>query len=337
MQPGSGIQLFPVSASNFSPHVDALMAFWLGVSLFFGTIICVGLVWLAFRYRRRAPDEVGADIGGNVPLEVAWMVIPFILTMVMFAWGADLFVQERTPPPQSQEIYVVGKQWMWKVQHPEGRKEINELHVPLGRPIELVMASEDVIHDFFVPSFRVKEDVVPGKYTTLWFNATKTGKYHFFCSQYCGTNHALMNGWVYVLEPADYAAWLSGQNSGEGTVSMADSGQKLFTQLACQTCHLADGKGRGPSLVGVYGSAVKLSTGQTVLADDGYIRESILQPNAKIVEGYQPLMPTFQGLVTEDQLIQLMAYVKSLAPSATGVKTAPGAAASTSHTSGSSR
>jgi cytochrome c oxidase subunit 2 len=318
-----GIQLFPESASTFAPHVDALLAFLLGVSLFFGVIICVGLIWFALQFRRRSADEVGAHIEGNMKLEVTWMVIPFLLTMVMFAWGASLFVEERTPPEQSLEIYVVGKQWMWKIQHPEGRKEINELHVPIGRPVKLVMASEDVIHDFFVPAFRVKEDVVPGKYTTLWFKATKTGKYHLFCSQYCGTNHALMGGWVYVLQPAEYEAWLAGENAGEGTMSLADSGEKVFTQLACQTCHRQDGKGRGPSLAGVYGSTVKLSTGQTVVADDGYIRESILQPSAKIVEGYQPLMPTFQGLITEDQLIELMAYVKSLAGPATGTA-APG-------------
>lgn len=316
-----GIQLFPESASTFAPHTDALLAYLMGVSLFFGLIICIGLIWFALQYRRRSPDEVGADIEGNMKLEVTWMVIPFILTIVMFAWGASLFVEERTPPLQSQEIYVVGKQWMWKVQHPEGRKEINELHVPMGRPVKLVMASEDVIHDFFVPAFRVKEDVVPGKYTTLWFEATKTGKYHLFCSQYCGTNHALMGGWIYVLQPADYETWLAGDNSGQGTMTLADSGEKLFTQLACQTCHRQDGRGRGPSLVGVYGSTVKLSTGQTVAADDAYIRESILQPSAKIVEGYQPLMPTFQGLITEDQLIQLMAYVKSLGAPASGAGT----------------
>ncbi len=323
MQPG--IQLFPESASTFAPHTDALLAYLLVVSLFFGLLICIGLVWFALQYRRRSPDEVGVNIEGNMKLEIAWMVIPFLLTMVMFIWGAQLFVDERQPPDQSLEIYVVGKQWMWKIQHPEGRKEINELHIPIGRPVKLVMASEDVIHDFFVPAFRVKEDVVPGKYTTLWFQATRPGKYHLFCSQFCGTNHALMGGWVYALQPAEYQAWLSGETLGGPPVSLAQSGEQLFTTLACKTCHQQNGKGRGPSLVGVYGSTVKLSTGETVLADDAYLRESILQPSAKIVQGYQPIMPVFQGLVTEDQLLQLMAYVKSLAVPVTAGETLPAA------------
>ena len=203
---------------------------------------------------------------------------------------------------------MVGKQWMWKLQHPEGVEEINELHVPVNRPIKLTMTSEDVIHDFSVPAFRLKKDVVPGMYTTLWFQATKTGSFHLFCDQYCGTNHSLMRGEVIVMEPTEYEQWLSGGIRG-GT--MAQSGAKLYDQLACITCH---GTGRGPSLNGIYGKPVKLTDGKTVVADDAYLRESVLYPSAKIVEGYTPIMPTFKGQVTEEQLLQLIAYIKSLSP-----------------------
>jgi cytochrome c oxidase subunit 2 len=208
------------------------------------------------------------------------------------------------------EIYVVGKQWMWKAQHMDGAREINELHVPIGRPVKLIMGSEDVIHSFSIPDFRVKADVVPGRYNSLWFTATQPGKYHIFCTQYCGTKHSGMIGWVTAMTPADYQVWLSG-NSSSGT--MADAGAKLFSDLVCVTCHTDVAQpGRGPVLKGLYGKQVLLEGGQTVTFDDAYIRESILRPQAKIVAGFQPVMPTFQGLVTEEQLLQLIAYVKSL-------------------------
>src|SRR5256884_256128 len=240
--------------------------------------------------------------------------------MVMFAWGAIVYVDYRNAPVDTLDIYVVRKQWMWKAQQANGLKEIHELHVPVGRDIRLILASEGVIHDFFVPAFRVKMDVVPGHYNTMWFRPTKAGRYHFYCSQYCGTNHALMVGWVTVMEPTDYAAWLSG--SSDTAANPVVAGEKLFAERACSTCHLSDGKGRAPSLNGVYGAKVGLADGSVVTADDAYIRESILQPNAKIVAGYQPLMPTFQGQLTEEQILNLTAYIRSLesqsAPAAGG-------------------
>jgi cytochrome c oxidase subunit 2 len=207
------------------------------------------------------------------------------------------------------EIYVVGKQWMWKVQHQDGAREINELHVPVGRPVKLIMGSEDVIHSFFIPDFRAKADVIPGRYNTMWFTASKPGRYHLFCTQYCGAKHSNMIGWVTAMDAGDYQAWLSGGSSGG---SMADSGAKLFQDLACASCHLENGQGRGPVLKGIYGHQVLLQTGESVIVDDAYIRESILSPQAKIVAGFSTTMPTFQGLVTEEQLLQLIAYVKSL-------------------------
>jgi cytochrome c oxidase subunit 2 len=322
----SQLPLYPEQASNFAPHVDALMIFIIAVCVFFAVGITIAVIFFFFKYRRKEPGDVGVPIHGHALLETAWIVIPLFLAMGMFAWGAVVFVDYRNTPKDTLDIYVVGKQWMWKVQQPNGLREINELHVPVGRNVRLVLASEDVIHDFFVPAFRVKMDVVPGHYNTMWFRPTKPGRYHFFCSQYCGTNHALMGGWVTVMEPQDYAAWLSG--SSGMTENPVSAGEKLFVEKACSTCHLPDGKGRAPSLNGVYDNKVLLADGSIVTADDGYIRESILQPNAKIVAGYQPVMPTFQGQLTEEQILALTAYVKSLQAQpvpATGAGVAPAA------------
>jgi cytochrome c oxidase subunit 2 len=256
-------------------------------------------------------------------------VIPMGLSLVMFAWGASIFFTESRPPADSMQIYVVGKQWMWKVQHMEGQREINELHVPVNRNIKLTLTSEDVIHDFFVPAFRTKTDVVPGRYTTEWFRPTKVGSYHLFCAEYCGTKHSGMIGTVYVMEPAQYDAWLT---NGGAEGSMAQRGEALFQQLGCVNCHLTDGHGRCPNLVGLYGTTVELSKGpKTVKATEAYIRESILYPDAKVVAGYTPIMPTFQGLVTEDGVLQLIEYIKSIGPKS-GSTGAPAASAVTSGT-----
>ena len=309
MQAQSPLPVFPEQASNFAGNVDALFFFVLMTTLFFAVLVTLLVIFAAFKYRRRNEKEVGDDVHGNMALEIGWTVIPLIIAILIFAWGAVLYVNYRIAPKDTLDIYVIGKQWMWKLQQPNGRKEINELHIPVNRDVKLILGSEDVIHDFYVPAFRVKMDVVPGRYNTMWFRPTKTGKYHFFCSQYCGTNHAVMGGWVTVMDPAEYAAWLSGE---AGAVNPVSAGEKLFSQLACVTCHLANGTGRAPSLNGVYGAKVLLADGSIVVADEAYIRESILQPKAKIVAGYQPVMPTFQGLVTEEQILNLTAYIKSL-------------------------
>jgi len=300
---------FPQQASAQAANVDALYFFLLAVTGFFMVLIAGLVVFFAFKFRRRHDNEIGEAIHGSLALELTWTIIPLGITMVMFVWGAATFFHMTRPPKGAMEIYVVGKQWMWKAQHVDGAREINELHVPVGRPVKLIMGSEDVIHSFFIPDFRVKADVIPGRYNTLWFTATTPGRYHIFCTQYCGTKHSNMIGWVTAMDPAEYQAWLSGGSSGG---SMADNGAKLFQDLACASCHLENGQGRGPSMVGAYGRGVKLSTGQTVMMDDAYVRESILSPQAKIVAGFQPLMPTFKGLVTEEQILQLTAYIKSL-------------------------
>jgi len=316
------LPLFPEQASNFAPEVDHLLYYLLTVAVFFTVVIFGAIFYFAVRYRRRSERELPRVMHTGLALEIVWSVIPFGLTMIMFGWGASLFFRESRPPDNALQIYVVGKQWMWKLQHMEGQREINELHIPAGRPVRLTMTSEDAIHSFFVPAFRTKEDVVPGRYSTTWFIPTKPGKYHLFCAEYCGTNHSRMIGWIYVMEPQQYEAWLSG---GRSFGSLAENGEKLFQDLACGNCHKADGSGRCPTLVGVFGRNVQLSDGRTIQADEAYIRESILQPNAKIVAGYQPLMPTFQGLVTEEGVLQLMEYIKSLGrqPGATPAEVRP--------------
>jgi cytochrome c oxidase subunit II len=242
--------------------------------------------------------------------------------MVMFAWGAKVFFDLYRPPAGAMEIFVVGKQWMWKVQHADGQREINELHVPVGRPVKLMMGSEDVIHSYYIPAFRVKADVIPGRYNSMWFTATKPGRYHLFCAEYCGTKHSGMIGWVTAMEPADFQAWLGG---GAGTAtSPVAAGEKLFQDLACNTCHQAGPQARGPLLAGIYGKPVELQGGGTVTIDDAYLRESIVNPQAKVVAGFQPIMPTFQGMVTEEQLLQLIAYVKSLSQQGAAGAATPG-------------
>ena len=310
-------QLFPEAASSIAGQVDGLYAYLVLVSAFFSLLIAFLIVFFAIKYRRRG-DEIPAPVDehsiGGMLLEIVWSVIPLGLSMVMFAWGASIFFTESRPPADSMEIYVTGKQWMWKVQHNEGAREINELHVPVDRNIRLTLTSEDVIHDFYVPAFRTKTDVLPGKYTTEWFRPTRVGQYHIFCAEYCGTKHSGMIGTVYVLTQEDYNKWL-GTGSGEG--SMAEQGQALFNQLGCGNCHASlinKQNGRCPNLNGVFGTTVDLKDGSRVRADESYIRESVLYPQSKIVAGYDDIMPTFKGLITEDGMLKLVEYVKSLGP-----------------------
>ncbi len=289
-----------------APHVDHLYFFLTAVDLFFTALIFLTIFYFSVRYRRRSDKDRARQGHGNMALEVIWTVIPAIICAVIFTWSASIFIRESRPPRASMEIFVVAKQWMWKLEHPNGRREIDALHIPVDTPVKLTMTSQDVIHDFFVPAFRVKKDVVPGRYTSLWFEATKVGKYHFFCAQYCGTNHSKMRGWVYVMKPDDYERWL---HQGVKTVTMAEAGAKLYQQYACVTCH---GTGKGPPFAQLYGSTVKLSNGQTVTADDAYLRESILFPTAQIVHGYRPIMPTFKGQISEEELLEIISYIKSL-------------------------
>ena len=301
--------LFPQQASSMAPRVDALYFYLVAVTIVFSLMIGIAILYFAIKYRRRSESELPHGIEGSLKLEIAWSVIPLLFTLSFFAWGTSIFFAMNRVPDEAIEVSVVGKQWMWKFQHADGQREINELHVPLGRPVRLVMASEDVIHSFYVPAFRLKRDVLPGRVATLWFEATKPGRYHLFCAEYCGTKHSGMIGWLEVMEPTAFQAWLAG---GTGSESLASAGAKLFQQHACNTCHRPDSLARGPNLEGLYGKPVALEGGGRAIADESYIRESIVMPNAKRVAGFQPIMPTFQGLISEEGLLQLVAYVKSL-------------------------
>ena len=314
-----GPPLFPEAASTMATRVDALFFFLIGVAIFFSLLIAVLVVRFAIKYRRRSPNAIGEVAHGGMLLEVVWTGVPLLLVLGIFVWGAAVFFAMSRPPDETINVYVVGKQWMWKFQHLDGQREIDELHVPVGRAVKLIMTSEDVIHDVFIPAFRVKADVIPGRYTNIWFQATKAGRYHLFCAEYCGTRHSGMTGEIVVMDPSEYQAWLSGGGS-EG--SLASAGEKLFADLACNTCHRPDSQGRGPVLNGLFGKTVTLQSGGSVVADEAYIRESILTPAAKITAGFQPIMPTFQGLVSEEQLLELVEYVKSLQQEPTGVPNA---------------
>ena len=316
--------LWPDRASTAAANVDALFIFLIIVSGLMTGLIFTAVLYFAARYRRQRGVRA-EQIEGSTPLELTWSVIPFFVFMAIFAWGAVVYFKSRTPPRDSTEVYVVAKQWMWKLEHAEGQREINELHVPVGRDVKLIMTSQDVIHSFYVPAFRMKQDVLPGRYTMAWFRATKPGTYHLFCAEYCGTQHSGMIGDIVVMEPAQYEAWTSGSSTGP----LSATGEKIFGELGCSTCHRADSQGRGPNLQNVFGKPVELADGRTVMADENYVRECILDPGSRRVKGFQPIMPTFQGLVSEEQVNALVAYVKSLSKAATpGTNTAEAASPS---------
>ena len=300
--------VFPESASTMAPRVDALYFFILGVTVFFTMLVALLILVFSIKYRKEK-HPVPVQIHGSIPLEIFWTLVPLGISMVIFAWGALLFFQQRRPPKSAMTIYGIGKQWMWKFQHPGGQREINSLHVPVGVPVRMTLISQDVIHDFFVPAFRTQMDVIPARYTEVWFEATKPGTYHMFCNQYCGTKHSAMVGEVTVMPYDDYQQWLRGAGAFG---SLATEGQKVFASMGCPTCHTGADNARGPNLYNLYGRLERLQDNKTVTVNEAYIRESILNPSAKIVYGFQNIMPTFQGQLNEDEMIQIIEYIKSL-------------------------
>ncbi|MSR31030.1 MAG: cytochrome c oxidase subunit II [Gemmataceae bacterium] len=309
-------RFFPEQASTLAPEVDALTLFVVATTVGVTLLVFFLLLLFAVLFRRRSDDHYPKPIHGNVPLEIIWCVIPTVICVVMFVWGVKVYSNIVVAPVDSMDIYVVGRQWMWKIQHPSGQREINALHVPVGRPVKLTITSEDVIHSFFVPAFRVKQDAVPGRYTSMWFQATKPGVYQIYCAEYCGTEHSRMIGKVTVMEEGDFQKWLSeGAENGQ-----ALQGRKLFTKLQCITCHSGNAQAKAPNLEGIYRkhipishqSGVKTPEGTKIFADDSYLRESILYPNAKVAAGWESIMPTYQGLATEEELLQVIAYIRSL-------------------------
>jgi cytochrome c oxidase subunit II len=323
-----GLNLLPTQASTAAMPVDLVYLYIAAVTVFFTALIYGLVMFFSIKYRRRSESERPKPIEGNHLLEVVWIGVPLVLVMTMFFAGTIVYFYIFHPPKDGIQMYGVGKQWMWKFQHPDGRREINDLHVPTGTPVKLTLTSEDVIHSFYVPAFRVKTDVVPGRYVQTWFEATQPGEYHLFCAEYCGTKHSQMIGKVIVMKPEDYAQWLSGRDvsSAGPQVSMVERGAKIFQDMRCATCHApGTAAGLGPKLEGIYGHEVALEGGQTVTVDDSYLRESILLPTKRVVKGYQPLMPTYQGQISEEDVLSVVAYIKSLTPQAAPAHTAAAA------------
>ena len=300
--------LYPPEASKIAPQMDALYFFMVLVSLIGLTIVILLVTTFSIMYSKKR-HPVPVQIEGSTLLEATWTIIPLGLFLIMFVWGAMIYFRVYTPPANAMNIYVVGKQWMWKIEHPGGQHEINSLHVPTGRAIQLTIISQDVFHSFSIPAFRVKREAIPGRYTSVWFEATTPGTYHLFCTQYCGTDHSAMIGEVVVMTPDDFKKWLDSSTSG---ASLAQNGERLFASLSCSACHNGRPDARGPDLANVYGSRLTLANGESQLADEAYIREAILNPSQHVTQGYAPIMPTYQGQVSEDGVIALVEYIKSL-------------------------
>ena len=318
------VPLFPDAASSFAWQVDALYAYLILVSIAFTIPIVVAIFVFGIKYREKEKFATPEEMHGSIVLETVWSIIPFVVSMTIFLGGAYVYYNQYRMPDEAMDVYVVGKQWMWKLQHASGHREINELHIPVGRNVKLTMTTEDALHDFSIPAFRTKADIVPGRYTYLWFNATKPGKYHLYCAEYCGLNHSGMGGWVYVMEQRDFDNWLAGNESGQTPVQQ---GKDLFeNKLGCASCHAGGADQRGAKLENIFGHDVKLVGGQTIKVTDEYIRNSILNPSSQVVEGFQPIMPTFKGQVTEEQLVSLVAYIKSLSGVTGSTSTSPAAA-----------
>ena len=308
--------LVPPNASTIATQVDLLYWFLVALTVFFVVLIGAVVVGLAAYYKKRDDGRKAVQIEGSTTLELLWTGLPLLIVVGLFAWGTSLYVAMQKVPADAVDMYVVGKQWMWKAQHPTGVREIQDLHIPVGQAVRVTLTSEDVIHSYSIPAFRTKQDVVPGRYTQLWFEPTKVGEYHILCMEYCGTGHSAMVGKVTVMERDDYERWLSGSTGEPPEVA----GKNLFESMRCSSCHpvdpsvkdIAGAPARGPLLAGIYGKEIDLQGGGKVLVNDEYIRESILKPQAKIVANYEPVMPTYDGQLGEEQILQLAAYIKSL-------------------------
>ncbi len=300
--------LFPREASSIAPYVDALYFFLVLITLI-GLVLVGGLIFgFSIRYRKQR-NPVATQVEGSTLMEATWTIIPLAIFLVCFVWGALLYFRIYNPPTNAMNVYIVGKQWMWKAEHPGGQHEINALHVPVGRPVQLTMISQDVFHSYSIPDFRVKREVIPGRYTTVWFQATDPGTYHLFCTQYCGTAHSAMIGEITAMTPDDYDKWTRDSTSG---MSLAQNGERLFASMGCNACHSGNAAARGPNLAGVYGSKLQQTDGSQVLVTDAYLRDAILNPSQHITAGFAPIMPTYQGQISEDGLIDLVEYIKNM-------------------------
>jgi cytochrome c oxidase subunit II len=312
--------LFPERASLAAGRYDTLLLALIVLLAFVAFAVTALIVFFSVRYRANAQVDRRAAPAGNRPLEIAWSILPLPIFFGIFLWGAYDYAALSNAPPDATRVYVVAKQWMWKLEHPNGRREIDELHVPLGHPVRLVMTSQDVIHSFFVPAFRIKQDVLPGRYTSMWFTPTKLGRFHLFCAEYCGSSHAAMGGGIVVMRPDEFALWLQSGNTPAGT---AARGFALYRRYGCSGCHEANSSVHAPDLHGLLGRTVHLQDGRTIVADETYVRDAILLPNKDVVAGYVPLMPSFAGQIDEEQLLAIIEYIRSTGQGAPGA--APGA------------
>lgn len=309
----NGLSAFPLAApqaSSVAARVDTLFYALTALCGLAATGIFIALIVFAIRYRRGSAADRSHPITTSRLIERGWTGVTLTFFLGMFAWASVVYKDIQLPPGDTLDIYIVGKQWMWKAQHPDGRREVGELHVPLGQPVKLIMTSEDVIHSFFLPAFRLKQDVVPGRYTTLWFTATELGEFPLFCAEFCGAGHSRMGGRIVVMTPADYQRWL---RAGSTSTGMAAAGAERFRQYGCSGCHGDSATVHAPKLEGVFGKPVRLADGTAVVADERYIRDSVLLPTKEIVAGYPPIMPSFQGQIGEQELLEIIAYIKSLA------------------------
>jgi cytochrome c oxidase subunit 2 len=306
-----GFPIWPDTASAYASQVNFLFGSLLVIGGLTAGLVFFLLLFFANKYRHGSNAHRHEPTKKTWRWEVGWTTASLLIFVGLAVWGGNLYVHLYNPPPNALQIFIVGKQWMWKAQHPGGQREINELHVPAGQDIRLVMASQDVIHSFFIPALRIKQDVVPGRYETMWFRADKVGRYHLFCAEYCGTDHAHMGGWLTVMDPRDFGNWLRAQG---GQKTLAAQGEQLFHSYGCSGCHEPGGTVRAPNLDGVFGSPVPLSDGRVVTADERYVRDSILDPKAEVAAGYAPVMPTFAGQIGEDDLAKLVAYIESIGP-----------------------
>jgi cytochrome c oxidase subunit 2 len=300
--------IFPREASTIAPYMDQLYLFLVGMTVVGLVLVLLLVCGFSLRYRKPV-HPVAEQVEGSTLLEATWTIIPLGIFLVTFVWGALLYFRIYTPPANSMNVYIVGKQWMWKAEHPGGQHEINELHVPVGRPIQLTLISQDVFHSYSLPEFRVKREVIPGRYTTVWFEATNPGTYHLFCTQYCGTDHSKMVGEVTAMLPEDYKKWTEQSTSG---MSLAQNGERIFASMGCNACHSGNPAARGPNLAGVYGSKIQMANGSVQLADEAFIRDTILNPSQHVPAGFAPIMPTYKGQISEDGLIALVEYLKQL-------------------------
>lgn len=304
------LPFLPPQASTIASQVDLIFIALLGLSTIFTSIVVVLVIYFSIRYRRGNRVDRSNPPVTNLRMELSWIGGLLLLGLGTFTGASIVYFRMSDPPRDAMDVFVVGQQWMWKFQHPQGVREINTLHIPVGEQVRLVMISQDVIHSFYVPAFRLKYDVLPSRYTYLWFEATQTGEFPIYCAEFCGAHHSRMLGRVIVMDPQEYESWLS--TGGAAAAPMAQDGEQLFQQLGCSGCHAAEASARAPTLAGVSGSSVTLEGGDTVIADETYLRESILLPNEKVVAGYAPIMPAYEGRISAEQLNELVAYIRSL-------------------------